>query len=121
MPNHIAIILDGNRRWAKRNLTIQEKGGVDYDEEKDEPIRDEFDDEKVWDGLIAQEVKEVMDESNVNFSGWYENTKGKQGITYSTLVVPLIKSVQELSSENRRLENKINDLEIFIMDKLGEK
>jgi hypothetical protein len=28
--------------------------------------------------------------------------------------------VKELSSENRRLENKINDLEIFIMDKLGE-
>jgi len=26
MPNHVAIILDGNRRWAKRNLTIQEKG-----------------------------------------------------------------------------------------------
>ena len=26
MPNHIAIILDGNRRWAKRNLTINEKG-----------------------------------------------------------------------------------------------
>ena len=26
MPNHIAIILDGNRRWAKRNLTIQDKG-----------------------------------------------------------------------------------------------
>jgi len=26
MPNHIAIILDGNRRWAKRNLTIKEKG-----------------------------------------------------------------------------------------------
>ena len=97
------------------------KGGLDYDEEKDEPIRDEFDDEKVWDGLIAQEVKDVMDESNVSFSGWYENTKGKQGITYSTLVTPLIKSVQELSSENKRLENKINDLEIFIMDKLGDK
>ena len=96
------------------------KGNSDYDEEKDEPIRDEFDDEKVWDGLIAQEVKDVMDESNVSFSGWYENTKGKQGITYSTLVVPLIKSVQELSSENKRLENKINDLEIFIMDKLGD-
>jgi tritrans,polycis-undecaprenyl-diphosphate synthase [geranylgeranyl-diphosphate specific] len=26
MPNHIAIILDGNRRWAKRNLTMQKKG-----------------------------------------------------------------------------------------------
>jgi len=26
MPNHIAVILDGNRRWAKRNLSIQKIG-----------------------------------------------------------------------------------------------
>ena len=26
MPNHIAIILDGNRRWAKRNPNHSEKG-----------------------------------------------------------------------------------------------
>jgi len=26
MPNHIAIILDGNRRWAKRNLSMQKIG-----------------------------------------------------------------------------------------------
>jgi len=26
MPNHIAIILDGNRRWAKRNLSISKEG-----------------------------------------------------------------------------------------------
>tara|TARA_B100000745_G_scaffold78665_1_gene47948 strand:- start:371 stop:1072 length:702 start_codon:yes stop_codon:yes gene_type:complete len=26
MPNHIAIILDGNRRWAKRNLSVSEEG-----------------------------------------------------------------------------------------------
>ena len=26
MPNHIAIILDGNRRWAKRNLVISKHG-----------------------------------------------------------------------------------------------
>ena len=25
-PNHIAIVLDGNRRWAKRNLVIQNQG-----------------------------------------------------------------------------------------------
>ena len=24
-PNHIAIVLDGNRRWAKRNLVMQIK------------------------------------------------------------------------------------------------
>ena len=26
MPNHIAIILDGNRRWAKRNLSLSKEG-----------------------------------------------------------------------------------------------
>ena len=26
MPNHIAIILDGNRRWAKRNLALSKEG-----------------------------------------------------------------------------------------------
>ena len=25
-PNHIAIVLDGNRRWAKRNLVVQKQG-----------------------------------------------------------------------------------------------
>ena len=26
IPNHIALILDGNRRWAKQNLEINKKG-----------------------------------------------------------------------------------------------
>jgi len=26
IPNHIALILDGNRRWAKRHLTVNKKG-----------------------------------------------------------------------------------------------
>ncbi|MFB5611418.1 MAG: polyprenyl diphosphate synthase [Nitrosopumilaceae archaeon] len=26
MPNHIALILDGNRRWAKRNLSVTKNG-----------------------------------------------------------------------------------------------
>ena len=26
IPNHLALILDGNRRWAKRHLTIPKKG-----------------------------------------------------------------------------------------------
>jgi len=26
IPNHVALILDGNRRWAKRHLTLSQKG-----------------------------------------------------------------------------------------------
>jgi hypothetical protein len=79
-------------------------GGYNYDDDKNEIIRDEFE-EKVWNGLIAQEVKESMDSLGVDFSGWGEENNGKQGVTYSTLVMPLIKAVQELSAKVKALEN----------------
>jgi len=83
------------------------KGGSNYDDGKGEVIKDEFDEEKVWDGLIAQEVKESMDNLGVEFSGWGEESNGKQGIAYSTLVTPLIKAVQELSAKVEELEAKL--------------
>ena len=81
------------------------RGGGNYDDEKDEVIKDEFDEEKVWNGLIAQEVKESMDELGVEFSGWNESSNSKQSIQYSTMVVPLIKAVQELSAKVKALED----------------
>ena len=56
-------------------------------------------DEKVWDGLIAQEVKEAMDICKTSYSGWREKKNSKQVIEYDALVVPLIKAVQELSQQ----------------------
>ena len=82
-------------------------GGVNYDDDKNEIIRDEFE-EKVWNGLIAQEVKESMDSLGVDFSGWGEEKNGKQGVTYSTIVMPLIKAVQELSQQVEDLKKQIN-------------
>jgi hypothetical protein len=70
-------------------------------------VRDKFDDEKVWDGLIAQEVKETIEKSGTSFSGWSEDANGKQGIQYSALVVPLIKAVQELSKEVNELKRRL--------------
>ena len=81
------------------------QGGSNYDDDKDEIIKDEFDDDKVLNGLIAQEVKAVMDDLGVEFSGWSEETNSKQGIQYSTLVVPLIKAVQELTARVKELED----------------
>ncbi|ANS03583.1 hypothetical protein [uncultured Mediterranean phage uvDeep-CGR2-KM21-C345] len=80
-------------------------GGSQYDDAADEIIRDEFDDTSVIDGLIAQEVKSAMDSLGINFSGWSADTKGKQGVQYAALVVPLIKAVQELSAKVEALEN----------------
>ena len=69
--------------------------------------RDEFDDKKVWDGLIAQEVKEAIEKNGTSFSGWSVDANGKQGIQYSALVIPLINAVQELSKEVERLKNEL--------------
>ena len=73
-------------------------------------------------GFIAQEVKEAMDKvGHPDFTVWSKGEDGMQELGEVEFITPLIKAVQELSSENKKLENKINDLEIFIMDKLGEK
>jgi len=64
---------------------------------------------KVWDGLIAQEVKEAMDKVGTTFSGWNEESNSKQLVTYSTMVMPLIKSVQELSAEIDKLKRQLED------------
>jgi trimeric autotransporter adhesin len=54
------------------------------------------DNETIYNGLIAQEVKTTMDELNVEWSGWSKNeSDGKEGIQYGKLTVPLIKAIQE--------------------------
>ena len=73
-------------------------------------------------GMIAQDVKQALDDVNVDtFGGWKEREDGSQVISREMFVTPLINAVQELSSENKQLKDKLNDLEIFIKDKLGDK
>jgi len=69
------------------------------------------DDEKVYDGLIAQEVKAAMDELGIEWSGWSKNdSDGKQGIQYGALTVPLIKAVQEQQKQIDELRGQIKSL-----------
>jgi hypothetical protein len=72
-------------------------------------------------GFVAQEVKEVMDEvGHSEFPVWSKQDDGMELLGETELITPLVKAVQELSSENQKLKDKLNDLEIFIMDKLGD-
>ena len=70
------------------------------------------DDENTNDGLIAQEVKEAMDEVGVNWSGWSKNeSDGKEGVQYGALTIPLIKAIQEQQKLIEKLEARIIELE----------
>ena len=63
---------------------------------------------KVQDGLIAQEVKAVMDELDVTFSGWVINKDTRQRLDFTRFTIPLIKAIQELSAKVTALEAQIN-------------
>lgn len=65
-------------------------------------------------GLLAQEVDKAAQKINYNFSG-VDKTGAIMGLRYSEFVVPLIKSVQELSQQNENMkkeyDEKINNMQ----------
>ena len=91
-----------------RPITYKTKPSSEFPEEFSVEIPSKESSNKVWDGLIAQEVKEVMDEMDVGFSGWEEGINTKQRLAYGKLVMPLIKAVQELSQQVEELKAKVN-------------
>ena len=72
-------------------------------------------------GFIAQEVEAAANKLNYDFSGVYkpQNDKDPYGLSYSDFVVPLVKAVQELSSQNEALQERVSKLEAMINGRLS--
>lgn len=62
-------------------------------------------------GLIAQDVKSVIDELNIDFGGFQDHSKnGGQDVMslgYQEFIAPMIKAIQELSQKVKDLEAQI--------------
>jgi hypothetical protein len=62
-------------------------------------------------GLIAQEVKEVLDRNGIDFGGYQDyKIKGGDdvlGIGYTELIAPMIKAIQQLSAKVDSLEAQL--------------
>lgn len=88
---------------------------IEIDEETGEVIRFEKDGSKKRNryhhGLIAQEIKQVIDETGIDFGGFQDHAinggNDVLSIGYTELISPLIKAVQELTARVQELENKI--------------
>lgn len=61
-------------------------------------------------GLIFQELEELCNSENVSFSGLVE-TEGTKAISYIELIAPLIKSLQELTTQVKELTERVKQLE----------
>ncbi|HYV93249.1 MAG TPA: tail fiber domain-containing protein [Chitinophagales bacterium] len=76
-------------------------------------------------GFIAQEVEKVMQETGYDFNGVHhpESDIDNYSMSYELLTVPLVKAVQELSSEDQRHKTKDvrQDQEIELLKSENEK
>ena len=61
-------------------------------------------------GLLAQEVDEILKDSNPESTIVTKDQEGFLGMDYKQIIMPLIKSVQELSAEIDRLRAEIEEL-----------
>ena len=90
-------------------------------EQYDASVTERKNPDRIHYGFVAQEVKEAMDDvGHSEFPVWKENRDGMQELGESELITPLVKAVQELSSENKELKDELNELKIFIKKKLGD-
>jgi hypothetical protein len=80
----------------------------DYSEENNMDL------DVIMHGFVAQEVKEALNkhasDGDKEFSGWKENEDGMQNTSREMFVIPLIKSVQELSAQVTTLQDEIKTL-----------
>ena len=77
-----------------------------YNPDKTEPM----DGDKVFHSLIAQEVKQSLDDIGCEtFGGWSVDPDGRQRVSRTSFITPLIKAVQELSAEVKSLKQQLED------------
>jgi len=96
-----------------RPVTFKKKAPSEYPQEFDQYNADKTErsnPNKKHYGFIAQEVKEAMDKAgHSDFPVWKENKDGMQELGETELITPLIKAVQELSTEINQLKQQLKD------------
>ena len=98
-------------------VTFKYKNPTDYPEEiLDEKYKQEIpesrpkDDTNIYDGLIAQDVEEILDKEEVEWNG-VQGNNGIKKLDYTSLIMPLINAIKELTKKNEKLTNRITEIE----------
>lgn len=76
----------------------------------------------IYTGFIAQDVEKAANEIGYHFSGVDapKNDKDFYGLRYAEFVVPLVKSVQELSKKNDDLQKQIDELKEAVIKLINQ-
>lgn len=118
--------LDAIDNIIQRPAIVDEKGNIVRPSEEETEARKQKE-QITYSGFIAQDVERAAKETGYEFSGIDapQNENSLYGLRYADFVVPLVKSVQELSSQNNNrrmmitdLQNQIDQLEATINDRV---
>ena len=72
-----------------------------------DPNKNRMDSDTIKYGFIAQEVKSAIDSAGAsNFPAWDCPSSGIQGVSKEAMIMPLVKAVQELSAEIKKLKGE---------------
>lgn len=75
---------------------------------------EEFKGNRLHNGFIAQEVKKVADDFGIDFAGYQDHTinggSDVKSLSYTELIAPMVKAIQELSNKVNELQNQVNKL-----------
>ena len=71
-------------------------------------------------GFIAQEVEKAASDVGYDFNGVHtpENKNDNYSLSYAQFVVPLVKAVQELSTQNTTLREELAELKLMVKESL---
>ena len=120
--NASVTVIEGQVNWSvgsdrrlKENIGYSDKIGLEFVTGletatftyKNDP------DKRHHDGLIAQDVKNVLDKSGLTFSGLVESDNEEKilNLSYAEFVIPLINSVKELNNKNQGQQKQIENLQ----------
>jgi hypothetical protein len=89
-----------------------DKNGKPIPLSQEEQLARKQKEQTTYTGFLAQDVEKAAKEINYDFSGVdaAKNDRDLYGLRYAEFVVPLVKAVQELSSENAELKTQLNAL-----------
>jgi len=93
------------------NAKIDAFNGIERTAENNYPEKNAIN-EITFSGFIAQDVETAANDVNYDFSGVVapDNPRQHYKLRYAEFVVPLVKSVQELSAENNALKLEVEAL-----------
>ena len=100
-----------NKNRPKENqISAEGKSGIDKALKEKESV--------IQTGFVAQDVEKAAKEIGYDFSGVdaAKNENDVYALRYTEFVVPLVKAVQELSSQNDELKKEINELKVLVQN-----